>query len=85
MFSYLFVSGYSTAVGEKNNVTFYIAGAPRSKYKGQVVFFMNDGKNWNPMRRIDGEQVRPVDANEVPPLKDVLCIHLCSTVDLHGP
>lgn len=54
MDSYL---GYSTAVGEKNNVTFYIAGAPRSNYKGQVVFFMNDGKNWSPMRRIDGEQI----------------------------
>lgn len=67
MMSYLFVSGYSTAVGEKTNVSFYIAGAPRSNYKGQVVLFKNDGKNWNPIARIDGEQVRPVDANEVAP------------------
>lgn len=67
MISYLIVSGYSAAVGEKNNVSFYIAGAPRSNYKGQVVLFMNDGKNWNPVRRIDGEQVWPVDGHELPP------------------
>lgn len=62
-------SGYSTAVGVKNNVTLYIAGAPRSNYKGQVVIFANDGVNWNSTRRIDGEQVRAVDANEEPLLK----------------
>lgn len=45
-------------------MSFYIAGAPRSNYKGQVVIFMNDGKKWNPVRRIEGEQVRAVDANE---------------------
>lgn len=54
---YYIFSGYSTAVGEKNNVSFYIAGAPRSNYTGQVVIFMNNGTKWEPVRRIDGEQV----------------------------
>lgn len=45
---------------------FYVAGAPRSNYTGRVVIFMNDGKEWNPERRIDGEQVRAVDAHENP-------------------
>lgn len=48
-------------------MSFYIAGAPRSNYTGQVVIFMNDGKAWNPVRRIEGEQVQAVIANEDPP------------------
>ena len=51
------VPGYSTSVGEKNKAPLYFTGAPRFEHKGQVVLFRNEGKNWIPVQRIDGEQV----------------------------
>lgn len=66
-------------------MSFYIAGAPRSNYKGQVVIFLNNGTKWNPVKRIDGEQVQAVDANEDAPGKDILCIHSNSVNKLSTP
>ncbi|XP_030280885.1 integrin alpha-M-like [Sparus aurata] len=49
--------GYSTSVGEKNKAPLYFTGAPRFEHKGRVVLFRNEGKNWLPAGRIDGEQI----------------------------
>ena len=55
--SYITVSGYSTAVGEKKNTLLYFAGAPRFNHMGQVVLFSRFGKDWRVVERVNGSQV----------------------------
>lgn len=51
------VAGYSTSVGEKNNILLYFAGAPRFEHTGQVVVFRRDGEKWIADQRINADQV----------------------------
>uniref|UniRef100_A0A8C5D3K5 Integrin alpha-X-like n=1 Tax=Gouania willdenowi TaxID=441366 RepID=A0A8C5D3K5_GOUWI len=49
--------GYAIAVGERDDVPLYFAGAPRSEHKGRVVLFGHEGRNWIVLDRVNGEQI----------------------------
>ncbi|XP_063059284.1 integrin alpha-L-like [Engraulis encrasicolus] len=49
--------GYTVAVGKKNGIAMYFAGAPRYKHKGQVIVFSQVESNWSVIQRLESEQI----------------------------
>lgn len=54
---FIVITGYSVAVGKKNENLLYFTGAPRSEHMGQILLFNKVNNNWTVAQRLPGEQV----------------------------
>ena len=54
---FIFITGYSVAVGKKNENLLYFTGAPRSEHMGRILLFNKVNNNWTVAQSLPGEQV----------------------------